>query len=214
MDGRLLLLSLILFSACLASCKKEAGRAGRTATLKDRARIQESKVDWSVDVSAVDREEPAALTVYPSLERNPLAHIAAFRSGEEAKTYPYLEGFASLDRSGYSEASFAALDGFCRALEAGKGEDGFMDKGFLYSLSLFKYRVGFSGRRKAVSHVVGMPLSSPEQDGSLQCPVRIVLSDGGLCDIYVYLVKSASDWKINQIEFMKKDGEDGNERRK
>jgi hypothetical protein len=99
------------------------------------------------------------------------------------------------------------LNDFCRALETGKGEDSYMDKGFLFSLSLFKYGLGLHGKEKnkPVSHVIGKP---DEKNNSLQCPVRLIYQDGSICDIYVYLVKSASDWKVNQIEFKKEEPEE------
>ncbi len=209
-----LLLILLFFPAfVLSACDKKQERVGKKAFLKDRARIQESQIEWSDDLSAQQALIPEELSVAPDLVPYPLAHITAFSFTGMQKSYPYLEGFASLDTSPYSEASMAALEGFCHALEAGKGEDSFMNKDNLYSLALFKYSLASYGHGSSKvnisSHIIGMPLSPQGKKDSLQCPVRLVLSDGGNCDIYVYLVKSASDWKVHQIDFMKKDEEAG-----
>ncbi|MBQ9538219.1 MAG: hypothetical protein IJU95_03025 [Treponema sp.] len=208
LPARILLLSL-LFLIVPVSCKKTPARNGRTATLRDKAVVQERGIEWSDDVFGMDEAKAAAFSVSPVLEQLPLAHIAAYKFDGKAGVFPFLEGFASLDTSDYSDASFAALDGFCLALEEGKGEDSFMDRGFLYTLALFKYQAGFSGKRKAVSHVIGSPILKEGENASMQCPVRFVLSDGDNCDVYVYLVKSVSDWKINQIDFMKEKTEEG-----
>lgn len=192
----------------LASCSRKAGTARRTATLKDRARILESGVEWSDDVSVLEGRVAPDFSVSPGLLQDPLAHIVTFDFSSFTGNYPVLEGFASLDTSGYSEASYSVIDGFCRALEAGRGEDSYMDKGFLFSLALFKYATGSQGQGKGmpVSHLIG---KAAGDEGSLQCPVRLSYKDGSTCDIYVYLVKSVSDWKVNQIEFMKEGPEEG-----
>lgn len=197
----------------LSSCSKEVAAGRKRSFMKDRAGVLEEKFEWSEDVSSVDDSLLPYDGIAPELVELPLSHIVTLDTGGAAKIYPYLSGFASLDTSAYSEASFSSLEGFCRALEAGKGEESFMDKGFLYSLVLFKYLLGTrsdgKGSVKVLSHVIGMPLFPDGNGDSLQCPVRLTLSDGSMCDIYVYLVKSSSDWKVNQIDMMKKDSEDG-----
>ena len=200
--------SFLLLFMLLASCSRKVSTARRTATLKDRARILESGVKWSDDVSAMEGRVAPDFSVSPDLLQEPLAHIVTFDFSALTGNYPVLEGFASLDTSGYSEASFSVLDGFCRALETGKGEDSYMDKGFLFSLALFKYALGSQGQGKGrpASHLIG---KAAGDGGTLQCPVRLSYKDGSMCDIYVYLVKSVSDWKVNQIEFMKEGREEG-----
>ncbi len=213
MKKRLLLIHLILIPFVLTACSKKQERIEKRAFLKDRARIQESQIEWSDDLTAPQALIPEELSVSPDLIPYPLAHIAAFSFNDMQKNYPYLEGFASLDTSPYSDASMAALEGFCHALETGKGEDSFMDKDNLYSLALFKYSLASYGHGSAKvnisSHIIGMPLSPQGKKDCLQCPIRLALSNGENCDIYVYLVKSASDWKVHQIDFMKKDEEAG-----
>ncbi|MCR5622282.1 MAG: hypothetical protein K6G18_10580 [Treponema sp.] len=203
----------LLLLLSLSSCSKKAESGRKRSFLKDRARIMEGRTEWSDDVSTSGDVLLPSESMAPDLVELPLAHIMTFQSRGGGRNYPYLDGFASLDTGAYSDASMSALDGFCRALEAGRGEESFMDKGFLYSLALFKYtlgqRTGGKGTVKVLSHVIGMPLFPEGKSDSLQCPVRLSLSDGSLCDIYVYLVKSAADWKVNQIDFMKKTVEDG-----
>lgn len=209
--------AVIVFFLTLASCSRKQAPGRKKAFLKDRAKILESQITWSDDVSAADQPLPEKLTVSPDLQQYPLVHIAATRFDSLPKSYPYLEGFASLDTSAYSDASLATAEGFCRALEAGKGEDSFMDKDFLYSLALFKYALSPDGKGsssvKILSHILGKPLTPQGNSGSLQCPVRLTLAGGGVCDIYLYLVKSGPDWKVHQIDFMKQEETDEHERR-
>lgn len=200
----------------LASCSRKTGTAGRSATLRDRARILENEVEWSDETALAENSQPPKLSVSPALAQDTLAHIAAFSFSASSRNYPVLEGFASLDTSSYSDASFSVLDGFCHALEEGKGEDSYMDKGFLYSLALFRYGLESQGKGKykPVSHIIGKPLLPDERkkekrDNSLQCPVRFIYKDKSFCDVYVYLVKSVSDWKVDQIEFIKEELEEG-----
>ncbi len=204
---------LLLLPFVLTDCSKKEAFIPKKSFLKDRARIQESQIEWSADLSAPQALIPEELSVSPDLIPYPLAHITAFHFNGIQKSYPYLEGFASLDTSSYSEASMATLEGFCQALERGKREDSFMDKDHLYSLSLFKYTLASSGndsvKVKIASHIIGMPIFPQGEKDSLQCPVRFVLDDGRNYDIYVYLVKTASDWKVHQIDFMQKDEEEG-----
>lgn len=201
----------------LVSCSKKQAPGSKKAFLKDRAKILESQLTWSDDVSALEQQQSEKLTVSPELQQYPLAHIAATRFDSLPKSYPYLEGFASLDTSTYSDASRATVEGFCRALEAGKGEDSFMDKNFLYSLALFKYALSPDGNGrspvKILSHILGKPLIPQGNSDSLQCPVRLTLAGGDVCDIYLYLVKSGPDWKVHQIDFMKQEEADEHERR-
>ena len=209
--------AIVFLFLTLVSCSKKQAAGRKKAFLKDRAKILESQLTWSDDVSAAEQPQPEKLTVLPDLQQYPLVHIAATRFDGLQKSYPSLEGFASLDTSAYSDACMAALDGFCRALEAGKGEDPFMDKDFLYSLALFKYALSADGRGgssvKIQSHILGKPLIPQGKSDSLQCPVRLVLAGGGFRDIYLYIVKSGSDWKVHQIEFMKQEETDEHERR-
>ncbi len=194
--GKLLLSVFLLLFICSCSSKKEFTMEN-VSSLQDSATIYASRVEWAEPPESAELSEKNP-SININLCQNPYAIIAS--QTEIQTSYPYLDGFGSLDISSYTQAQLACINDFCSCLESGKSADSYISKGFLFTLALFKYNMKQSGRdiAKIKSHIVGKPFMQNEQ---CQCPVRLLMKDNSFCDVYIFLVKSTSDWKINQIDF-------------
>lgn len=154
----------------------------------------------------------------------------AFASGNEdayAPVFPAIPGFSTLNTSMLDESALSLLDTFCTAITTGADADACMEKGHLYSLVLFLYDLDQKDGPLFSSYVLGEPFKNDEV---FQCPVRFYYASNdkkeqpvaaGLpipqdavpvdvktgtvyepsLDVYLYLVKEDSYWKIDQIAY-------------
>lgn len=146
--------------------------------------------------------------------------------------YPYYEGFASLDLSHILPEIKLLVEEFCAKLSKGGDVDAYFEDGSLYELSLFyrDLRDLWSGvfnspfpekpsenyvEEKADSETEQNPpdnyrlfskymLGSPFQtDDSCEIPVRLTAENAGFVDVMLFLTKSETHWKIDQIHILK-----------
>ena len=195
----LLLAAICLFSSCE---KQKKAAMQKISSLRDEAAIMESRLTWQKELHPEEITEQAAK---PKIARTVAVtpdSILAIKGGEKQKAYPTLRGFARLDISAYDAAQFATVKGFCSALAKNQNAESFIMRGYLWTLSLFRYNLESRGKKAASisSYILGEPFIN---ENECQCPVRLIFRDKSSTDIFIYLAKTNQDWKINQIAYKK-----------
>ncbi len=191
-----LLLAVLCF---FLSCEKQKKAAmQRSSSLRDEAAILESRLTWEKELHPEEAQEKAAKAKIARTVPISPDSLLAVKGTEKQKIYPELRGFARLDTSAYNAAQLAAVKGFCTALIKKQNEESFFMRGCLWTLSLFRYNLEAMGKKTGniSSYLLGEPFIN---ENECQCPVRLTFTDKTTADIFIYLVKTSQDWKINQI---------------
>lgn len=187
----------------LVSCSpKNSFQTVKKSSLKDRAVILNSTVSWTENIEK-DSCDILSKEISSEICLNPIAQLAILSNNKIQKNYPRLDNFTSLDISSYTDSQFEILNNFCGSLIKNKTVDSFFAKGFVFTFPLFKYNLKSSG--KNISDMSFYLIGKADSvENECRCPVRFLFKDNSYCDVYLYLTKTASEWKINQIDFMKK----------
>jgi len=195
--------AMLFFSSALISCGKPPLAAPREAqTLREAANLLDAGTPWTQPLQKVVAVSGRDARIDAAVVLSPLVLIAADGVQESAAVYPSLPGFGGLFTGSLNASQRRTLDGFCTAMLSGGNADAFIADGRIYTLVLFRYNSPAASGGTFTDYLLGEPLLD---SGQCRCPVRFFSRDGSHTDVFVYLVQSGGDWKIEQIAY--KDGE-------
>ncbi|MCI5523775.1 MAG: hypothetical protein PUI24_00320 [Spirochaetales bacterium] len=205
--------SIFFLAAAFISCSGESGQVfEESSTLRLKTEKINSSVNWT-DALEGDKLTEKVSDAPGFASKVKVSSSNIFFSGKEKEynpVYPYIEGFTSLDLSGFEESALSAADSFCSKLIAKEDCSSFMKAGCSYQLTVFLYNCSsFEKDHEFKSCVLGSPCSG---ETLVQVPVRFYFKDAekekmnfkteNHCDIYIYLEKVKNEWKVTQLDFI------------
>lgn len=221
--------SLFALSIFLFSCSdmKEFKKMEEDETLRAISLQLTEQTSWTDEIESGRLTENIKSTdgIVKSIALSPLAVVSGGNEASVEAIYPYLEGFGSLDTSNLPQTIHNCVTEFCTALQNDKDADSWMSKKGLYSLGIFYQDL--AKHHSPAENIETQPAdpkepesdSSPEEEiplvfdewimgepfitpTSFEVPVRCIGTDFSV-DIYLFLIKEDTSWKIDQLQVQK-----------
>lgn len=226
----LLITTIMLLFVTSCSNVNNAVVDTESGTLRYTADKLDKTTTWTSELEGdrLTKKVESADGIDKTVEVDPSMIFASGNEQAYQPIYPAIPDFAVLNTSTLDESAITLLDGFCTAITKNVDADSFMAKNHLYSLVLFQYDLNQGDKPLFSSYVIGEPFVT---ENAIQCPIRFYYDDSQKLavassaeqvstsgaqneatekkgtvydpslDVYLYLVKEDSSWKIDQISY-------------